>query len=115
MTLEPSEMTVPCSSHAKASDFCAIFESDMNTFYSLALVLTRNHNTAEQCFLAAFHECVDVSVVSSGRERSWSRRAIVKQAIRLVRPRVDDSDDAIDAPVLGTEQVPRLLEPVASL
>lgn len=84
------------SSYVGKQDFCAIFEHDMNRLYSLALLLTSDHAIAEQVFLAAFHECLQGADVFAGWERSWSRRAIVKQAIRLVRPRHDDSD-AIDA------------------
>ena len=82
----------PRASYADRKDFCAIFEQDMNTLYSLALLLTSDHATAEQCFLVAFDECLNGSDVFPGWERSWSRRAIVKQAIRVIRPRPDDSD-----------------------
>lgn len=81
----------------------------MNTLYSLALLLTGNHGTAEQVFLAAFNECLEGADVFAGWERSWSRRAIVKQAIRFVRPRHDDSDVATD-PSAAKAVPARLLE-----
>ena len=90
-------------------DFCAIFEQEMNTLYSLALLLTADHVTAERVFLAAFHECLEGADVFPGWEHSWSRRAIVKQAIRVVRPRHDDSDVASDA-IAGKAIPARLLE-----
>ena len=97
------------SSYVGKRDFCAIFEQDMNTLYSLALLLTGDHNTAEEVFLAAFSECLEGADVFAGWERSWSRRAIVKQAIRVVRPRHDDSEVVKDAQV--AKAVPaRLLE-----
>ena len=96
------------SSYVEAGDFCAIFEQDMNTLYSLALLLTSDHETAEQCFLVAFDDCLHGSELFTGWERSWSRRAIVKQAIRTVRPRLEDSDSAL-MPHMGTEDVPRRL------
>jgi len=94
------------SSYVGKRDFCAVFDRDMNTLYSLALLLTADHVKAEQVFLAAFHECMEGADVFPGWERSWSRRAIVKQAIRLIRPRHDDSDVGFAA-----KEVPaRLLE-----
>jgi DNA-directed RNA polymerase specialized sigma24 family protein len=97
------------SSYVGKKDFCAIFEQDMNTLYSLALFLTADHVSAEQAFLAAFNECLQCAHVFPGWERAWSRRAIVKQAIRMVRPRHGDSDVAIDE--CAAKAVPaRLLE-----
>jgi hypothetical protein len=94
------------SSYVGKRDFCAVFERDMNTLYSLALLLTSDHVKAEQVFLAAFNECMQGADVFPGWERSWSRRAIVKQAIRLIRPRHDDFDVAFGA----TDVPARLLE-----
>ncbi len=84
------------SSHAGKKDFCAIFEGEMHTLYSLALLLTADHKRAEEVFLAAFNECMNGAEVFHGFERSWTRRAIVKQAIRLMKPRPGDSDIALD-------------------
>jgi DNA-directed RNA polymerase specialized sigma24 family protein len=94
------------SSYVGRKDFCALFERDMNTLYSLALLLTAEHVKAEQVFLAAFTECMESADVFRGWERSWSRRAIVKQAIRSIRPRHDDFDVALAAKELPA----RLLE-----
>ena len=97
------------SSYVGKRDFCAIFEQDMNTLYSLALLLTADHVSAEQAFLAAFNECLQGADVFPGWERSWSRRSVVKQAIRVVRPRHDDSDVATDQSVANAVPA-RLLE-----
>jgi DNA-directed RNA polymerase specialized sigma24 family protein len=92
-------------SYVDRKDFCAIFEGEMHTLYSLVQLLTADHRTAEQCFLTAFNDCLDGADVFSGWERSWSRRAIVKQAIRLVKPRPDDSDSELDISVLENEHI----------
>lgn len=97
------------SSYVPAKDFCAIFQKDMKTLYSLALLLTADEKKAEQCFLSAFHECVDGAEVFTGWAQSWSRRAIVKQAIRVAKPRPDDSDTAMSTSVLQHEHVPNRL------
>ena len=99
------------SSYVHKSEFCGIFDRDMHTLYSLALLLTADHKAAEQCFLVAFDDCLDHADVFAGWERSWSRRAIVKQAIRVVRPRPDDSDIAPVASLLEKEHIPgRLIQ-----
>jgi DNA-directed RNA polymerase specialized sigma24 family protein len=96
--------------HAERKTFCAIFEQDLNTLYSLALLLTADRTAAEQCFLAAFEECLHGADVFPGWERSWSRRTIVKQAIRTVKPRPQDSDLALDLAQLATDVPARLME-----
>ncbi len=97
------------SSYVNPRDFCAIFDRDMHTLYSLALLLTADHKTAEQCFVAAFNECLDGAEVFPGWERSWSRRAIVKQAIRVVRPRHDDINNDGDTSLLENAHLPSRL------
>jgi DNA-directed RNA polymerase specialized sigma24 family protein len=98
-------------SHAERKDFCAIFEQDMHTLYSLAVLLTADHKAAEQCFLVAFDDCLNGADVFPGWTRSWSRRAIVKQAIRIVKPRPDDSDSPFVTSPVDTQDVPdRLMQ-----
>jgi DNA-directed RNA polymerase specialized sigma24 family protein len=69
--------------YATPRDFCAIFTENTDSLYSLALVLTVNHETAQQCFLAALEDCQTSSGVFREWAGSWSRRAIIKNAIRL--------------------------------
>ena len=83
-------------SHAAPQDFCAIFKEDMGLMYSLAFLLTADNALAEQCFLAALDDCLNRADVFPERARSWSRRAIVKQAIRLVNPLHNNAESASD-------------------
>src|SRR5947208_10282768 len=76
------------------ADFCAIFKDDMDSLYSLALVLTGNHETAQQCFLAALDDCCTGSDVFPDWARSWSRRAVIKNAIRLLGPALTQMNGA---------------------
>ena len=69
--------------YATPEDYGVVFAEDTDSLYSLALVLTVNHETAQQCFLAALEECQTGSGVFREWARSWSRRAIIKNAIRL--------------------------------
>ena len=85
--------------YASPADFCAIFEQDMNSLYSLALLLTASHETAQECFVAALEDCPTGSAVFTEWAHSWSRRAVIKNAIRLVEPAGQDSAQAPDAGV----------------
>lgn len=92
-----------------AKSFCAIFEKDMHLLYSLALLLTAEHRTAEQCFQLALKQCLEGPDVFCGWEGSWSRRAIVKEAIRLVRPKPGDSDTLLTARRADRDDAPSRL------
>ena len=72
--------------YASPGDFCTIFRDDMNSLYSLALVLTSSHELADKAFLAALDDCRTGNSVFSEWARSWSRRAVIKSAIRLLDP-----------------------------
>jgi len=68
-------------------DFCRLFEQEMDCFYTLALLLTADHELAEKCFVAGLSDCL--SSASSVLERwalTWSKRVIIKNAIREVLP-----------------------------
>jgi len=72
--------------YSSPEEFCKIFENDMDALYSLALLLTGEHAAAEACFLSALDDCRKTTDVFPEWARSWSRRAIVKDAIRRVNP-----------------------------
>lgn len=81
--------------YASAQDFCAIFREDMDSLYSLALSLTGSHEFAHKAFLDALNDCRDGSTVFQEWARSWTRRAVIKSAIRLLDPiRSAANDDA---------------------
>ncbi|HKF20378.1 MAG TPA: hypothetical protein VKE93_02350 [Candidatus Angelobacter sp.] len=75
--------------YASAKDFCSIFHQDMDVLYWLALVLTADAGKAERCFAAGLDECIDGNAVFKEWARSWSRRVVIKNAIRLISPRPD--------------------------
>jgi DNA-directed RNA polymerase specialized sigma24 family protein len=76
------------SPYAKRSDFCGIFEKDMNRLYLLSLLLTGDRTTAEQCFVGGLHLAQEGNHVFKEWAEAWARRAIIQNAIRLSRPRV---------------------------
>lgn len=83
-----------------------IFAEEMDSLYWLAFLLTADNNIAEQCFVGGLGECVDQTHVSTERARSWARRAIVEDAIRIIRPVPENSTngclvDAKSLPAAG--------------
>jgi hypothetical protein len=67
-------------------DFCRIFAEDMTSLYLLSFLLTANHEQAERCFIAGIEDCIGESRVFKDCARSWARRTIVLNAIRLIAP-----------------------------
>ena len=67
-------------------DFCKIFTQNMKGLYLLSLLLTADHTLAEQCFAAGMEECVEGNPVFKEWAHAWSRRVIIKNAIRIVSP-----------------------------
>src|SRR5215467_2744324 len=73
--------------YASAKDFCRIFHQDVDVLYWLALVLTADAGKAEQVFLDGLDECMDGNPAFKEWAHSWSRRVVIKNAIRLISPR----------------------------
>jgi len=82
--------------YATRADFCRIFNADMKPLYLLAFLLTANHGKAEQCFLTALADAGRQSVVFREFAASWSRRAVIANAIRLTAPTSSRSETSSD-------------------
>jgi hypothetical protein len=72
--------------YASGADFCRIFAEDMNNLYLLSLLLTADEEKAEQCFVAGLDDCANGNQVFQEWAHSWARRAIIKNAVRLLEP-----------------------------
>jgi hypothetical protein len=72
--------------YATHSDFCAIFLEHLDRLYLLALILVYDELIAERCFLAALDSCAEENRVFKESALSWSRRSVIKNAIRIVLP-----------------------------
>lgn len=72
--------------YATPSDFCAIFTQHMDCLYLLALILAGDELLAKECFLAGFDSCAGENRVFKESALSWSRRSVIKNAIRIVLP-----------------------------
>jgi DNA-directed RNA polymerase specialized sigma24 family protein len=111
--------------YAISSDFCRIFNDDMNELVRLAYLLTGDVERAEQCFVAGLEDCSGSNRVFREWAQSWARRAVIQNAIRLVDPsrnaggrlnagsRVDESvlngENAKLAPILGLNSLERFV------
>jgi DNA-directed RNA polymerase specialized sigma24 family protein len=83
------------SPYATKADFCRIFQKDMNRLYFLSFLLTGDHSVAEQCFVGGLHMSHEGNPVFKEWAESWARRAIIRNAIRMIRPRpTEDSTSA---------------------
>lgn len=72
--------------YATGDDFCRIFHEDMQNLYLLSLLLTTNPEKAEQVFVSGLDDSATGSQVFKEWARSWARRSIIKNAIRLIAP-----------------------------
>ena len=87
------------SQYAMRSDFCRIFEKDMNRLYLLSFLLTGDRTMAEQCFVGGLHIAQEENQVFKEWAESWARRAIIQNAIRMIRPRkTSDAKQAMATP-----------------
>ena len=75
------------SPYAMRNDFCPIFETNMNSLYLLSFLLTGDRTIAEQCFVGGLHIAQEGNQVFKEWAESWARRAIIQNAIRMIRPR----------------------------
>jgi hypothetical protein len=74
------------ATYATGADFCRIFKEDMASLYSLSLMLAADPEKAEQLFVSGLDDCVASNPVFKEWARSWARRTIIKNAVRLIAP-----------------------------
>jgi len=72
--------------YASNTDFCEVFNQHLDSLYRLALVLTADEEQAEQSFVASVEDCFRSRDVFRDWACAWSRRALIQNAIRLLKP-----------------------------
>lgn len=77
--------------YATGADFCRIFTEDMKNLYLLSFLLTAAPDKAEQCFVSGLDDCATGNQVFREWGRSWARRVVIKNAIRLIAPQPRES------------------------
>jgi hypothetical protein len=73
--------------YASSADFRRIFDEDMNGLYLLSFLLTADHEKAEQCFVSGLEDAVSGNPVFKEWARSWARRVIIQNAVKVINPR----------------------------
>ena len=84
--------------HATRGDFEAIFKEDMGALHMLAFLLTADQAKAEQCFVAGLEESIRENPVFRQWARSWSKRVIIKNAIKMMSPRPGQANPFAPSP-----------------
>jgi DNA-directed RNA polymerase specialized sigma24 family protein len=72
--------------YALPSDFCKVFVDHLDDLYTLSLLLTADHEKAGQCFVSGLEDCTQANPVFREWARSWARRMVIKNAIRMTSP-----------------------------
>jgi hypothetical protein len=94
---EPKHSTSP-EPYARSNDFCRIFYEEPDGLYLLSFLLTAEREKAEQCFVSGLEDAVKGSPVFKEWARSWARRMIIQNAVRVInlRPMVENAPSRIN-------------------
>jgi hypothetical protein len=85
------------TTYATPADFCRVFKDDMQSLYSLSLMLAADPEKAEQLFVSGLEDSAVNSPVFKEWARSWARRTIVKNAVRLIAPGTGSANGILKA------------------
>jgi DNA-directed RNA polymerase specialized sigma24 family protein len=83
---EAKDITTP-TPYASSGDFHRIFKEEKDNLYRLSFLLTTDHDRAQQCFVSGPEDSVKGNSVFKEWARSWARRAIIQNAVRVMNPR----------------------------
>jgi|SRR5208337_478807 len=76
------------------ADVCRTFKQDMKSLYLLSLLLTAEQRSAERCFVSSLGDCLDMRPVFKEWTDSWTRRIVLQNAIRILKPAMNNADKA---------------------
>jgi len=77
--------------YATSTEFCRVFAENMNSMHLLSFLLTADLTKAEECFISGLEDCGKGGYVFREWARSWARRTIIRNAIRLSAPHSNES------------------------
>jgi len=77
--------------YATSTEFCRVFKDNMDSMHLLSFLLTADLTKAEECFVSGFEDCAKGSYVFRNWARSWARRTIIQNAVRMLVPRANQS------------------------
>ncbi len=76
---------------ATSTEFSRVFQENMDSMHLLSFLLTADLTKAEECFVSGLEDCVKGSYVFRDWARSWARRTIIQNAVRMLAPRANHS------------------------
>jgi DNA-directed RNA polymerase specialized sigma24 family protein len=91
------------SPYATGEDFDHIFNQNLDELSQLAFLLGADHNKAEQALVTGLQESVMSNQVFKQWAHSWAKRAVIKNAIRLLEPQPSESE-SVASSVANKEQ-----------
>jgi hypothetical protein len=106
--------------YATRDDFQTFFTEGLVGLYLLSYLLTGSLEKAEGCFVTGIEDDVKSNSVFKEWARSWTRRAIAQNAIRMMAPRPNHSArrigslDLVDKPE-GTQEIDVAIATVLAL
>lgn len=83
MSARQKSTTIP-GAYVTQDNWHDLFMRDADSLFELSLLLMANHEEAEQCIVSAREDCVDGVLVFQESAQAWARRAIARNAIRLL-------------------------------
>jgi DNA-directed RNA polymerase specialized sigma24 family protein len=101
--------------YASSGDFCELFTEEMNSLYLLCFLLTRDPEKAEQCFVAGLEDSTKGNSVFKQWARSWAKRMIVENAVRIIAPHSNYAGGTVRAVYLDLNSKPGTVRPDGAL
>ena len=102
------------TSYPTVTDFLRTFNEEMHSLYLLSFLLTADHDKAEQCVVFAMGKCVEGIGALMDWTRSWTRAAVIKHAILMIKPAPDHSN-YVSLTSLNKSAVPPEANPFATI
>lgn len=111
MKLAWTDRIIEPGKYASSSDFCKLFTEEMNSFYLLGFLLTGDPEKAERCFIAGLEDSTKRNSVFRQWARSWAKRMIVENAVRIIAPHSDYAGETVPAVHLDLNRKPETVRP----
>ncbi len=73
--------------YASSDDFCRIFYEEADSLFRLSFLLTADCDKAERSFVSGIEDSVKGSHIFKEWARSWARRAVIQNAVRIINPK----------------------------
>jgi hypothetical protein len=74
------------NAYAISDDYRRLFAEEAQSLHLLSLLLTADPEKTAQCIVSGLDECMDSNTVFQEWARSWVRRIIIRNAIRMISP-----------------------------